>query len=97
MAVESAGAEKGRIKNVRSVGGGHHDNAGGDFEAVHFGQHLVERLLTLIVTTTESGAAFAADGIDFVDEDNCFAHLSGGVEEVAHTAGANANEHLHEV
>ena len=97
LAVEAAGAQQGGVEDVGPVGGGHHHDAGGDLEAVHLGEHLVERLLALVVAAAEAGAALAADGVDLVDEDDRPAHLAGGLEEVADPAGADADEHLHEV
>ena len=49
------------------------------------------------MAATEAGAALAADGVDLVDEDDRLAHLACLLEEVAHAAGADADEHLHEV
>ena len=60
-------------------------------------EHLVERLLPLVVAAAEAGAALAADGVDLVDEDDRPAHLAGRLEQVADPAGADADEHLHEV
>ncbi|CAB4660568.1 unannotated protein [freshwater metagenome] len=97
LAVKATRTEKRWIEDVRSVSRRHHDNAGGDFEAVHLGEHLVERLLALIVATAEAGTALAANRIDLIDEDDGSSHLPGAGEEVAHAACANANEHLHEV
>ena len=76
---------------------GHHDDALGGLEAVHLGEHLVEGLLTLVVSAADAGAALAADGVDLVDEDDGPAELAGAVEQVAHPRGADADEHLHEV
>ena len=39
-------------------------------EAVHLDEQLVERLLALVVTAAEPGAAVTADGVDLVDEDD---------------------------
>ena len=60
-------------------------------------EHLVERLLALVVAAAEAGAALAADRVDLVDEDDRLAHPAGLLEQVADTAGADADEHLHEV
>ncbi len=49
-AVEAAGAEEGRIEDVRAVGGGDENHAFIRFEAVHFNQQLVECLFALIMT-----------------------------------------------
>ena len=80
----------------RLVARDHHDALGG-LEAVHLREHLVERLLPLVVAAAEAGAALAADGVDLVHEDDRPAHLAGALEQVADAAGADAHEHLHEV
>ena len=56
-----------------------------------------KRLLALIVTAAQAGAAVAADGVDFIDEDDAGRVLLALLEEVAHAAGAHADEHLHEI
>ena len=96
-AVEAARAQQRRVEDVGPVGGRHDDDALGRLEAVHLGQHLVERLLALVVAAAEAGAALAADRVDLVDEDDRPAHAAGLLEQVADAAGADADEHLHEV
>ena len=77
LAVEAAGAQQGGVEDVGPVGGRHDDDALGRLEAVHLGEHLVERLLTLVVAAAEAGAALAADRVDLVDEDDRPAHACG--------------------
>ena len=97
LAVEAARAQQRRIEHVGPVGGGDDDDAFVAFEAVHLDQQLVECLLTFVVTTAESGAAMAADRVDFVDEDDAGSVLLRLLEHVAHARGADADEHLDEV
>ena len=97
LAVEAARAQQRGIQDVRPVGRGHHDHAEVGFEAVHLDQHLVERLLALVVAAAEAGAALAADRVDFVDEDDAGRVLLGVLEHVAHAGRAHADEHLDEV
>ena len=97
LAVEAARPQQGRVEDVGPVGRGHDDDAFGDVETVHFREHLVEGLLALVVAAAEPGAALAADRVDLVDEDDRGRLLAGGLEEVADTARADADEHLHEV
>ena len=52
-------------------------------EAVHLDEQLVERLLALVVTAAEAGAAVAADGVDLVDEDDAGRVLLALLEQVA--------------
>ena len=97
LAVEAARAQQRRVEDVGTVRGGEDDDALGGLEAVHLRQHLVERLLALVVAAAEAGAALAADRVDLVDEDDRPAHAAGLLEQVADPAGADADEHLHEV
>ena len=64
------GRSKGRVKNIRAVGGGDEDDALVGLKAVHFHQKLIEGLFPLVVTAAQAGAAVAADGVDFIDEDD---------------------------
>ena len=96
-AVETAGAQQRGVEHVGAVGRRHQDHAFVRFEAVHFHQQLIQGLLALIVSAAEAGAAMAAHGVDFVDEDDARGVLLALLEQIAHAAGAHAHEHLHEV
>ena len=97
LAVEAARAQQRRIEHVGTVGRGDDDDAFVAFEAVHLDQQLVQRLLALVVTAAEAGAAMAADRVDLVDEDDAGRVLLRLLEHVAHARGADADEHLDEV
>jgi hypothetical protein len=56
-AVEAAGAQERRVEHVGAVGRGDDDDALVGLEAVHLDEELVERLLALVVTAAEAGAA----------------------------------------
>ncbi len=96
-AVEAAGAQDGRVEHVGTVGRRDDDDAFVRLEAVHLDEELVERLLALVVSAAEACAAVTADGVDLVDEDDARRVLLPLLEEVAHAAGADADEHLDEV
>ncbi len=53
--------------------------------------------LAAALAAAETGAAMAADRIDFVDEDDAGRVLLALFEHVAHPAGADADEHLDKV
>ena len=97
LAVEAARAQQRRVEHVGPVGGRDDDDALVAFETVHLDQQLVQRLLALVVTAAEAGAAMAADRVDFVDEDDAGRLLLGLLEHVADARGAHADEHLDEV
>ena len=97
LAVEAAGPEERRVEDVGPVGRRDEDDALVRLEAVHLDEELVERLLALVVPAAEARAAVAADGVDFVDEDDAGRVLLALLEEVADARGADADEHLDEV
>jgi hypothetical protein len=70
LAVETARTQQRLVQHVGAVGGGDHDHAGVGFETVHLHQHLVQGLLALVVAAAHAGTTMAADGVDFVDEDD---------------------------
>jgi hypothetical protein len=98
VAVESPGAQQGRVEDLGPVGGGQHHHPLVPGEPVHLGEDLVEGLLALVVAAEGGGAApGAADGIELVDEHDGGGGLLGLVEEVAHPAGPQAHDHLDEL
>ena len=50
-----------------------------------------------MMVVLDAGSALTADGVDLVNEDQAGAVLLGALEEVADTAGADADEHLDEL
>mmetsp|Transcript_36609 Transcript_36609/g.72947 ORF Transcript_36609/g.72947 Transcript_36609/m.72947 type:complete len:223 (+) Transcript_36609:1214-1882(+) len=101
-AVEAARPGEGGIECVGAIGRGEHNNAGVAIKAVHLSEDLVKCLLTLVVAAaahaaTATARTCATDGIDFVDENDARSVLLRLAEEVAHTRGADTNEHLNEL
>jgi hypothetical protein len=97
LAVETAGAQQRGVEDVGTVRRRDEDDVRLRVEAVHLDEQLVEGLLALVVASAEARATVPADGVDLVDEDDGRRILLGLLEEVAHAAGADADEHLDEV
>ncbi len=95
--IETAGPQEGGIEHVGAIGRRDQDHAFVGLEAVHLDQQLVERLLALVVTAAQAGAAMAPDGVDLIDKDDARRVLLALHEEVAHPRCAHADEHLDEV
>ena len=70
LPVEAAGAQQCGVEDVGTVRRRDHDDVDLRVEAVHLDEHLVERLLALVVPAADAGAAVTADGVDLVDEDD---------------------------
>ncbi len=95
--VEAARPEQRGVEDVRAVRRRHQDHRRPLVEPVHLDQELVQRLLALVVTAAETGAAVTTDCVDLVDEHDRRRVLLGLLEQVAHARGADADEHLDEV
>src|SRR6202041_2825601 len=82
---------------VGAVGGGDDDDALVRLEAVHLDEQLVQRLLALVVTAAQTCAAVTPDRVDLVDEDDAGSILLALLEQIAHAARADADEHFNKV
>ena len=96
-AVKTAGPQQCGIENVGAVRGGDQDDAFVGFEAVHFDEQRVQRLFAFVVAAAEARAAMASDGVNFVDENDAGSVFLALLEQIAHAAGADADEHFDEV
>lgn len=67
-AVKTTGAQQSGIEAVRTVGGSEDDDTLVVVEAIHLGQQLVERLLTLVVAAKAATVTLFADGINLIDK-----------------------------
>ena len=86
------------IQHIRTIGCCHYNNVCALFKAIHLGKDLIESLLALVVTTTESGTAtLAPDSINLINKDDarCITFCFG--KEITHTAGTNTYEHFYKL
>ena len=97
LPVETAGTQQRRIEDVRPVGGRDQNDVVLQLEPVHLDEELVQRLLALVVTAAQTGAAVTSDRVDLVHEHDARRGLLRLLEEVTHARGADADEHLDEV
>ena len=97
VAVKAARPQERGIEHVGPIGGGEHDHTLRLAEAVHLGEDLVERLLSLVVAAAEAGTADAAHGVDLVHEQDRGRGVFRSLEHVAHPRRAHAHEHLDEL
>ena len=71
-AVEATRSQQRAVEDLGPVRRAEHDDGFARLEAVHLGEDLVERLLTLVVRAGEAGSTLtrAPDGVELVDEDD---------------------------
>ncbi len=97
LPVETARAQKRRVKNIRAVRCRNDDNAFVNAETVHFHKQLVQRLFTLIMPAAKARAAASAHSVNLVykyDARRIFLCL---FKQIAHAGRAHAYEHFHKV
>ena len=97
LAVETTRPQQCRIEHIRPVCGRDDDDPLLSVEAVHFHQQRVERLLAFVIAAAQAVSPAASDGVNFVDEHQTRCVLARLLEHVPHAAGANTDEHLHEI
>jgi hypothetical protein len=98
LAIEASGAQKRRVQDLGSVGGGEDDNALGRVEAVHLDEKLIQGAFALVMTTGASRhAARFAERIELVDEDDARRQFLRLREQVADPCRTHADEQLDEL
>ena len=97
VAVETARTQQRRVEHVGAVRRRDQDDAFVGLEAVHLDEQLVQRLLAFVIAAAETGAAMAANRVDFIDEHDARRILLRLLEHVAHARRTDAHEHLDEV
>src|SRR5439155_16786600 len=86
LPIEAPRPEERRVEHVGPVGGHDHDDAFVAIEAVHLAQQLIDRLLALVVPTTEPRATMPADSVDFVNEHDAWGIALALLEEITNAA-----------
>ena len=98
LTVEASGTHQRRVEHVGTVGGSKDNHAAVGAEAVHLGQQGIQRVLALVVSAhSRVLRAGTSHSVNFVDEDDTWRLLLSLAEQVAHTTGTHAHEHLNEV
>src|ERR1700730_1300039 len=97
LSIETSGTQQRWIENVRPIRRGDDDDTFLCIEAVHLDKQRIERLFALVVSAADTVTAMTADRVDFIDKNNARRGLLALLEHVAHTGGADADKHLHEI
>mmetsp|Transcript_7073 Transcript_7073/g.10614 ORF Transcript_7073/g.10614 Transcript_7073/m.10614 type:complete len:239 (+) Transcript_7073:829-1545(+) len=96
LTIESAWTEEGLIQNIHPIGSGDGDDTRVAIETIHLHKNLVNGLLTLIISSSHSGATLTGDGINLINEDDAGGVLLRLSENVTDTGSSHTHEHLNE-
>src|SRR5512146_1228599 len=98
LAVKSTGPHQGRIQNLRSIGGRHHNYPAGGFKAIHLRQQLVESLLALFVSSHGAYAgSLSSNSINLIDENDGWSSFFGLIKQITHPRCAYPDKHFHKL
>src|SRR6266852_1760956 len=97
VAIKPPRSQQRAVENLRAIGGREDNQPGLGVESIHFGEQLIQRLLTFVVTSHHATVAALADRIQLVDEDDAGRLGAGLGEQVADPGCSNADEHLNEL
>ena len=95
--VKTARAEQGRVQNIGAVRGCSDDHVRIGVETIHLDQNLVQRLLPLVVRTTQARTTVTTHGVYLVQKDDTRAVSLRLLKQVTHPGGPHAYKHLYEL
>mmetsp|Transcript_11735 Transcript_11735/g.25389 ORF Transcript_11735/g.25389 Transcript_11735/m.25389 type:complete len:356 (+) Transcript_11735:1192-2259(+) len=94
-AVKTTRTKQCLVKNVCAIRGGNHNNAIILLKPVHLHEHLIQSLLSLVVSTRKPSTALAPNSVDLVDEDNARRVLLCVCKQITHARSTHTYKHLH--
>ena len=97
LTVETSRTGQCGIQDIGTVGCGNHDYPFVSFKAVHFHQHLVQRLFTFIMTTPKPRTALTTDRIDLVNKNQTRRIFLRLLKHIAHTGSPHTDEHFYKI
>ena len=90
-------SEQGRVENIWPVSRSNQDHTFCRIKPIHLDEQLIERLFTLIMTSTQPCSTKSANGINFIDKNNAGRMFLSLLEKVTNTRRSNAHKHFNEV
>ncbi len=95
--IESSWSQKCLIEDIGAIGRCHDDDIGIIIESVHLGQDLIQGLLTLIMSPSDTRRSLLPDSIDLIDEYDRRGFLTSFFEKISYTGSTDSDEHLDEL
>ena len=97
LTVKTSRSQNRWIKNIHTVCRRKHNDTFVRTETIHLNKHLVQCLLTLIMTATKTRATLSGNRINLIDKHDTWCILLCILKQITHTARTNTDEHLDEI
>ena len=96
-AVETTRTQNRRIQNIHTVRGCHYNDSFIDTETIHLNQHLVQCLLSLVVTAAKTGSSLSCHCIYLINKYDTGCVLLSFRKHIPHTGCSDSDKHLDEI
>ena len=97
LTIKSSRTKNCRVKNIHTVRCCHYNNSFIDRETIHLYQHLIQCLLSLIMTTAKSGTSSTCYGINLVNKYNTWCILLRLSKQISYTGSTDSDKHFHKI
>ena len=97
MAVKSARAKQGAIENFGTIRCREQKHTDIGLESVHFHQQRIQSLFAFVIDSSDMHTALAADGVQFINEDDARCMDFSLLKQVSYASSADADKHFNEI
>ena len=95
--VKTSRTKKRLIQNLRTVRSTQYQNTLRSIETIHLRQQLVQRLLTLLITSTVFTVTASPNGINFIDKNNTWCILGCFLKQISYTGSSDTDIQFNKV
>ena len=97
LTVKASRTHDRRIQNIHTVCCCHNNDSFIIAKSIHLYQHLVQCLLTFVMTSAHTGTTFSGNCIDLIDEDNTWCMQLCFRKQITYTGCSDADKHFHKI
>jgi len=97
LSIKSAWTQDRRIQDIYAVCRRHYDDSCICSETVHLYQHLIQRLLSFIMTAAHTGSTPSRHRVDFINEHDAWCIFFRFFEQIPNAGSTDTDEHFHEI
>ena len=97
LAVKPARTHNGRVQDIHTIGGRHNNDSLVDAKSVHLHQHLVQGLLSFIVSATHTGSSAPCHSVNLVNKNDTWRVFLRILKQVTNAGSSDTDKHLNEI